>query len=63
MRQLPIEITYFKKIITENYHYIDKSLFIKELLDEGIEVYVNFYISHDVLSIFRARFLGFLSVW
>ncbi len=38
MRKLPIGIDDFKKIISENYHYIDKSLFIKELLDSGAAV-------------------------
>jgi len=30
---LPIGIDDFKKIITENYYYVDKTLFIKELID------------------------------
>ncbi len=34
-KQLPIGIDDFKKIITQNYYYIDKSLFIKEVLDSG----------------------------
>src|SRR5438046_2747021 len=38
MRPLPIGIDDFKKIITLNYHYIDKSLFIKELLDTPVDV-------------------------
>ncbi len=33
MRPLPIGIDDFEKIISQNYHYVDKSLFIKELLD------------------------------
>jgi len=34
---LPIGIDDFKKIITENYYYVDKTLFIKELItDERI---------------------------
>ncbi len=37
MRQLPIGITDFKKLISGNYHYVDKSLFIKELLDNAVE--------------------------
>ncbi len=38
MRKLPIGIDDFKKIISENYHYVDKSLFIKEILDFGSEI-------------------------
>ncbi len=38
MRKLPIGIDDFKEIIEENYHYVDKSLFIKELLDFGSKV-------------------------
>ncbi len=38
MRKLPIGIDDFEKIRTKNYHYVDKSLLIKELLDFGSEV-------------------------
>jgi predicted AAA-ATPase/PD-(D/E)XK nuclease superfamily protein len=38
MKQLPIGITNFKKLIEGNYHYVDKSLLIKELLDKKHEV-------------------------
>ncbi len=38
MRQLPIGIDDFEEIILKNYHYVDKSLFIKELLDSGAKV-------------------------
>lgn len=34
-KQLPIGIDDFEKIITQNYYYVDKSLFIKEILDSG----------------------------
>ncbi len=37
-RKIPIGIDDFKEIILENYHYIDKSLFIQELLDSGAKV-------------------------
>jgi hypothetical protein len=35
MKKLPVGESDFKKIITENYYYVDKSLFIKEILDRG----------------------------
>lgn len=35
LKRLPIGVDDFKKLITENYYYIDKTLFIKELLDLG----------------------------
>ncbi len=38
MRPLPIGVDDFEKIIAQNYHYVDKSLFIKELLDSAAEV-------------------------
>ena len=34
-KKLPIGVSDFKKIIEENYYYIDKSLFIKEVIDSG----------------------------
>lgn len=37
-KRLPIGVSNFKKIIEENYYYADKSLFIKEILDDGSEV-------------------------
>ncbi len=33
MRPLPLGIDNFEEIISHNYHYVDKSLFIKEILD------------------------------
>ncbi len=38
MRPLPIGVVDFKEIISLNYHYIDKSLFIKELLTQAAKV-------------------------
>ncbi|SHH34662.1 AAA family ATPase, partial [Tepidibacter thalassicus] len=38
MKKVPIGISDFKKLITENYYYVDKSLFIKEIIDDGSEV-------------------------
>ncbi|MDQ1355062.1 MAG: hypothetical protein QG657_5371 [Acidobacteriota bacterium] len=35
MKKLPVGESDFKKIITENYYYVDKSLFIKEIIDRG----------------------------
>jgi len=35
MKKLPIGISDYKTIIEENYYYIDKTLFIKEILDEA----------------------------
>ncbi len=37
-KQLPVSISDFAKLITGNYYFVDKSLFIKELLDSGAEV-------------------------
>ena len=38
MRQLPIGISDYKKIIEGNYSYIDKTLLIEEVLRLGTEV-------------------------
>ena len=35
MRLLPVGISDFKKLITGNYCYVDKTLFIKDILDKG----------------------------
>ena len=37
-KPLPIGIDDFKKIRENNYYYIDKTLFIKEILDKSSEV-------------------------
>lgn len=37
-KQLPVSISDFAKLITGNYYFVDKSLFIKELLDSGAGV-------------------------
>jgi len=37
-RPLPVGIKNFEKMIKEGYYYIDKTLFIKELLDKKAEV-------------------------
>ena len=33
MKKLPIGVSDFKKLVSENFYYIDKSLFIKELIE------------------------------
>ncbi|MDF2670734.1 MAG: Protein of unknown function (DUF1703)/Predicted AAA-ATPase [Paenibacillus sp.] len=38
VRKFPIGVSDFQKIIEEDYYYVDKSLFIKELIDSGSEV-------------------------
>lgn len=35
MKRLPIGISDYKQIIEENYYYVDKTLFIKEILERG----------------------------
>ena len=35
MKKLPIGVSDFKKIIEQDYYYVDKSLFIKEIIDSG----------------------------
>ncbi len=35
MKKLPIGISDFKKIIEDDYYYVDKTLFIKEIIDSG----------------------------
>ena len=35
LKPLPIGIDDFKELISENYYFVDKSLFIKELLESG----------------------------
>ena len=37
-KALPIGISDFEKLITQDYYFVDKSLFIKEILDSGAEV-------------------------
>ena len=40
-KRLPIGNEDFKKIIEKGYYYVDKTLFIKELLDNGSKVQDN----------------------
>ena len=37
-KQIPLGIHDFRKIIAQNYYFVDKSLLIKELLDGGVQV-------------------------
>jgi hypothetical protein len=38
MKNLPIGVSDYKKLIINNYYYVDKTLLIKELLDNPVEV-------------------------
>ena len=38
MKKVPIAVEDFKKIIEENYYYIDKTKFIEDILNDGAEV-------------------------
>jgi len=36
-KKLPVGLSDFKRVITDNYYYVDKSLFIRELIDQGAQ--------------------------
>ncbi|MCP5106040.1 MAG: AAA family ATPase [bacterium] len=38
MKKLPVGISDFKDVITGNYYYVDKTLFIKDILDRGDKI-------------------------
>jgi hypothetical protein len=38
VKKIPIGVSDFKKLISEQYYFIDKSLLIKEILEDGSEV-------------------------
>lgn len=38
MQKLPVGLSDFKEVIKDNYYYVDKSLLIKELIDQGNKV-------------------------
>jgi hypothetical protein len=38
MKRIPIGISDFTEMINENYYYVDKSLFIKEIVEDGAKV-------------------------
>ena len=40
MKKLPIGVSDFKDMITGNYYYVDKTLFIKEVIDSGDKILV-----------------------
>ncbi|MCP5050691.1 MAG: AAA family ATPase [bacterium] len=37
-KRLPVGVSDFKDIVTGNYCYVDKTLFIKELIDKGAKI-------------------------
>ncbi|GAA0741702.1 AAA family ATPase [Clostridium oceanicum] len=37
-KKIPIGVSNFKKVIEDNYYFVDKSLFIKEIVEDGSEV-------------------------
>lgn len=38
MKKLPVGVSDFKDVITGDYYYVDKSLFIKEIMDKGDKI-------------------------
>jgi len=38
MKKLPVGVSDFKDIVSGNYYYVDKSLFIKEIMDKGDKI-------------------------
>ncbi len=38
MKKIPIDVEDFKKIIEENYYYVDKTKFIEDILNDGAQV-------------------------
>jgi len=38
MKQLPVGVSDFKDIVTGDYYYVDKTLFIKEIMDKGDKI-------------------------
>ena len=45
-KPLPVGIDDFEKLIRNNYYYVDKTLFIKELLDKKSFIYIVVIISN-----------------
>ena len=41
MKKIAVGIEDFKKIIDENYFFIDKSLFIKDIINETVAFYIR----------------------
>lgn len=67
-KKLPIGLSMFKILIEEDYYYIDKSLFIKELIDSGARVveFIKTFLSgaryDDTEQVYHAFTLG-LVLW
>ncbi len=38
MKKLPVGVSDFKDMVTGDYHYVDKTLFIKEIMDKGDKI-------------------------
>ena len=37
-KRIAIGVSNFRKVLTEGYYYVDKSLFIKDILKDGSEI-------------------------
>ena len=51
MKQIPIGIENFKELIDKDYYYVDKTLFIKEVLNEKVALYTRPRRFHRIVSI------------
>ena len=38
MKKLPVGVSLFKDIVTGGYYYVDKTLFIKDIMDKGDKI-------------------------
>ena len=50
MKQIPIGIENFKELIDKDYYYVDKTLFIKEVLNEKVALYTGPRRFHRIVS-------------
>ena len=50
MKQIPIGIENFKELIDKDYYYVDKTLFIKEVLNEKVALYTRPRRFHRIVS-------------
>ena len=41
MKRLPIGIEDFKELIEKEYYYVDKTMFIKNVLEEKVDLYTR----------------------